>query len=222
MSVYGLEDGRIAVLIPCYNEAITIEKVVNDFRRELPSAEIYVYDNNSSDRTAELAERAGAEVRFEKPRQGFRPAVDVRANRRRCTTYSLMGTTLTQRTVFTVVACALMEGRADMTVGSRLTEFEDKSFRRLHVFGNQLVIRCINLIFGSKVKDVMSGYRGFTARVLQDDSNRLEGIRDRDGADAPGALQEHGHSRDSNSLRRTARRVGFEIEHVPGWFPSSP
>ena len=56
-----------------------------------------------------------------------------------------------------------MEGRADMTVGSRLTEFEDKSFRRLHVFGNQLVIRCINLIFGSKVKDVMSGYRGFTA-----------------------------------------------------------
>ena len=103
MSVYGLEDGRIAVLIPCYNEAITIEKVVNDFRRELPSAEIYVYDNNSSDRTAELAERAGAEVRLKSQGKGF-VLQSMFSKSTPSTTYSLMGTTLTQRTVFT--SCA--------------------------------------------------------------------------------------------------------------------
>jgi glycosyltransferase involved in cell wall biosynthesis len=162
MSVLDLPEPRVAVLIPCYNEELTIEKVVGDFRRELSSADIYVYDNNSSDRTAELAERAGAEVRFEK-RQGKGFVLQSMFEQIDADYYVLVDgdDTYPADRVHDLLA-PLLEGRADMTVGSRLSEFEDKSFRRLHVFGNRLVIGCINLIFHSKVKDVMSGYRGFT------------------------------------------------------------
>ena len=162
MRVNELAEPRIAVLIPCYNEELTIEKVVSDFRREVPGADIYVYDNNSSDATASVAERAGAEVRFEK-RQGKGFVLQSMFEQIDADYYVLVDgdDTYPADRVHDLLT-PLFEGRADMTVGSRLTEFEDKSFRRLHVFGNRLVIRCINLIFRSKVKDVMSGYRGFT------------------------------------------------------------
>jgi glycosyltransferase involved in cell wall biosynthesis len=153
---------RVAVLIPCYNEALTIAKVIGDFRSELPSADIFVYDNNSTDGTSEIAERAGAEMRREK-RQGKGFVLQSMFSDIDADFYILVDgdDTYPADRVHDLLA-PLIDGRADMTVGTRLSMFHGDSFRRLHVFGNRLVIHCINLVFGAHVTDVMSGFRGFT------------------------------------------------------------
>lgn len=156
----------IAVLIPCYNEAPTITKVVGDFRRELPSATIYVYDNNSRDGTADLARAAGAIVATER-RQGkgfviqsmFRDVVaDVYIMVDGDDTYPAASVHDLLRPV--------LAGEADLAVGNRLVEFEKGSYRGLHVFGNHLVVKSINFIFKAKMQDVMSGYRAFNRRLV--------------------------------------------------------
>lgn len=157
----------IAVLIPCYNEAPTITKVVGDFRRELPNATIYVYDNNSRDDTATLARAAGAIVATER-RQGkgfviqsmFRDVIaDVYIMVDGDDTYPAASVHDLLRPV--------LAGEADLAVGNRLVEFEKGSYRGLHVFGNHLVVKSINFIFKAKMQDVMSGYRAFSRRLVQ-------------------------------------------------------
>ncbi len=157
-------DGTIAVIIPCYNEAMTIAKVIDDFKREMPQADIYVYDNNSSDDTARIAAEHGAIVRSE-TRQGKGNVVrqmirDIDAD------YYLMvdGDDTYPAEQGMDLIRPLAEGRADMTVGDRLSNgsYKDENERAFHGFGNNLVRWLIKLIYGFHFTDVMTGYRGFS------------------------------------------------------------
>src|SRR5262245_4258194 len=167
-SANGAPAKKIAVLIPCYNEALTVASVVEGFRAALPEAVIYVYDNNSTDGTAEIARKAGAIVRRE-CRQGkgyvmqsmFR---DIDAD------YYVMadGDGTYPADQVEVVLGPVRRGEADMVVGNRLMQFTQQSFRPLHVFGNKLVVGLFNPLFHAKLKDVMSGYRAFSRRFVQE------------------------------------------------------
>lgn len=154
---------KVAVLIPCYNEAVTIGKVVDDFKRVLPDADIYVYDNNSKDGTADIAREHGAIVKFE-GRQGKGNVVrsmfrDIDAD------YYLMVDG--DDTYPAEAAPALLEplraDRADMTVGDRLSNgsYGEENDRAFHGFGNDLVRWLIKKIYGFAFDDVMTGYRAF-------------------------------------------------------------
>ena len=152
----------IAVIIPCYQEAVTIAKVVADFRRELPDARIYVYDNNCTDGTAEIAAKAGAIVRREK-RQG--KGYVVAAMFEQITEDILVmvdGDDTYEASHVHKMLEPILRGDADMTVATRLTDHSEKSFRPLHVAGNQMVCGIINWMFKSYVSDIFSGYRVFT------------------------------------------------------------
>jgi glycosyltransferase involved in cell wall biosynthesis len=158
----GVDDGpKIAVLIPCYNEETTIRRVVNDFQRELPTATVYVYDNNSTDRTAAVAAAEGAVVVPEKRQgKGFVMASmfrDVEAD-----VYVLVDgdATYPADRVHDLIR-PIVDGKADMTVATRLAQYDERSFRPLHVFGNALVVKLVNLAFHSRLTDIMSGYRAF-------------------------------------------------------------
>lgn len=155
----------IAVLIPCFNEELTIGKVVQDFKKQLPEATIYVFDNNSTDKTAEAAQGSGAIVEKEKRRgKGFVVAAmlaKVQAD------YYIMvdgDDTYPAASVHDLLN-PLHRGEADMVVGRRLATDLSSAFRRFHVLGNRLVVSLINLIFSSQLHDVMSGYRAFTREV---------------------------------------------------------
>jgi glycosyltransferase involved in cell wall biosynthesis len=152
---------EIAVLIPCFNEEVTVKKVINDFQRQLPGATLYVYDNNSSDNTAAIAAAEGAVVIREKRQgKGFVMASmfeDVEAD-----LYVLVdGDDTYPADKVRELIHPVAQGRADMSVGTRLVEFADHSFRPLHVFGNALVVKLVNMIFNSRLTDIMSGYRVF-------------------------------------------------------------
>lgn len=159
---------KIAVLIPCYNEAVTIKKVINDFQRELPEATIYVYDNNSSDDTAKIAEAEGAVVRHEYQqgkgnviRRMFR---DIDAE---C--YIMTDGDDTYPAEFAREMCdKVLERNMDMVVGDRLssTYFEENK-RPFHNFGNSIVRASINTIFKSDIKDIMTGYRAFSYNFVK-------------------------------------------------------
>lgn len=159
----------VAVLIPCYNEAITIGKVVDDFKAALPEAEIYVYDNNSTDETAEIAKRHGAIVRHE-IRQGKGNVVrsmfrDIDAQ------YYLMvdGDDTYPAEAAPQLIAPLVAKEADMTVGDRLSNgsYEEENDRAFHGFGNNLVRFLIRLLYGYSFNDVMTGYRGFTRTFVK-------------------------------------------------------
>jgi glycosyltransferase involved in cell wall biosynthesis len=158
---------QIAVLIPCYQEEPTVGKVVADFRHQLPGATIYVYDNNSTDRTAEEARKAGAVVRKEK-RQGKGYVVASMLEQVDADIYVLVDgdDTYHAPSVKRLIAPLLAE-EADMTVASRLGASDEKSFRRFHQLGNQLVCRAINLIFHSEIRDIFSGYRALTRELAK-------------------------------------------------------
>ena len=158
----------IAVLIPCYNEAVTIEKVVKDFKAALPEAVIYVYDNNSSDETAAIAEKAGAIVRHEYQqgkgnviRRMFR---DIDA---RCYIMTDGDDTYPADNA-REMADAVLERNVDMVVGDRLssTYFEENK-RPFHNFGNSIVRWSINTLFKSDIKDIMTGYRAFSYQFVK-------------------------------------------------------
>ena len=153
----------IAVLIPCYNEAQTIRKVVTDWKKELPEAVIYVYDNNSNDDTAVIAEEAGAIVRHEYMqgkgnviRRMFRE-IDAKA-------YIMVDGDDTYPAEYgrKMVNCVLQKN-ADMVVGDRLssTYFQENK-RPFHNFGNSIVRASINFLFHTEIKDIMTGYRAFS------------------------------------------------------------
>ena len=157
------DPGEVAILVPCYNEAITVEKVVTDFRRVMPDATVYVYDNNSTDNTAELAERAGAVV-VREPRQGKGHVVrqmlrDIDAD------YYVMvdGDDTYPAEAAPALVAPLVAGEADMVVGDRLSNgtYGEENDRAFHGFGNDLVRWLIKHIYGFEYSDVMTGYRSF-------------------------------------------------------------
>ena len=161
---YTADFGTVAVLVPCYNEAVTIAKVVDDFRRCLPDATIYVYDNNSTDGTADIARERGAVVRKE-TRQGKGRVVrsmvrDIDAD------YYIMvdGDDTYPAEAAADLLRPLMEGEADMVVGDRLSNgsYGDENDRAFHGFGNNLVRWLIKRIYGFDFSDVMTGYRSFS------------------------------------------------------------
>ncbi len=152
-------NSRCVVIIPCYNEEMTIEKVIHDARAFLPGAEICIFDNNSTDRTAQMAERAGAAVIREK-RKGKGFVVQTMFSRIEADVYVMVDgdDTYDLRRLPEMVA-AIEHDQADMVVGSRLGDCAEKSFRPLHSFGNRLVASLINRFFGGNLTDIMSGFR---------------------------------------------------------------
>jgi glycosyltransferase involved in cell wall biosynthesis len=158
---------RLAVLIPCYNEEITIGKVIQDFRAQLPDSIIYVFDNCCSDRTAEIAGDLGACVILE-ARQGKGYVVESMLATVDADFYVLVDgdDTYPAQLVHDLLE-PVLNGKADMTVGARLERGTAGSFRPMHVFGNKLVCGLINKIFHANLTDIMSGYRAFNRKVVQ-------------------------------------------------------
>ena len=159
---------KIAVLIPCYNESLTVQKVVRDWKAALPEAVVYVYDNNSTDGTAELAREAGAVVRHEY-RQGKGNVVRRMFQEIDAEVYVM---TDGDDTYPAEAAPKLVEGvlerGADMVVGDRLSStYFTENKRPFHNFGNSMVRRCINMMFRSDIKDIMTGYRAFSYQFVK-------------------------------------------------------
>lgn len=157
---------RTAVLIPCYNEEAAIAQVVNDFRLALPDAKIYVYDNNSKDRTIEVAKKTGAIVRRE-PLQGKgnvvrRMFADIEAD-----VYVLVdGDATYDAASAPMMVQKLLDERLDMVNGARVTQIEE-AYRPGHRFGNWLLTSIVAWIFGNRFKDMLSGYRVFSRRYVK-------------------------------------------------------
>lgn len=157
----------IAILIPCYNEELTIGKVIDDFMRELPEAKVYVFDNNSKDKTAQIALEKGAFVVKEK-RQGKGFVVSSMFQKVEADIYVMVDGDDTYPAEFVhKLINPILSQDADMTVGTRLQKFTSNSFRPLHVFGNNLVMGLVNLIFQSQLSDIMSGYRAFNRSIVK-------------------------------------------------------
>ena len=154
---------KTAVLIPCYNEEITIEKVIKDFKKELPDADIYVYDNNSKDKTAEIAKRNGAIVRHEY-RQGKGNVVRSMFRDIEADIYVMVDgdDTYPAEEVHKLIK-PVVDGEADMVIGDRLTNgtYQKENKRHFHEFGNNLVKKSINVAFKTDLRDIMTGYRVF-------------------------------------------------------------
>ena len=158
-----MEKKKIAVLIPCYNEAITIKKVVEDYKEVLPEADIYVYDNNSTDGTDKIAKKAGAIVRYEY-KQGKGNVIrrmfkDIDAD---C--YLMIDGDDTYPKENAREMCNLiLDGKADMVIGDRLSStYFTENKRPFHNFGNKIVRFLINKLFKNNIKDIMTGYRAFS------------------------------------------------------------
>lgn len=159
---------KIAVLIPCYNEEKTIAKVVNDYKSALPEATIYVYDNNSTDKTVQFAQEAGAVVRHEY-RQGKGNVIrsmfrDIDAE---CYLMIDGDDTYPAENARDMINAVLNEG-ADMVIGDRLSStYFTENKRPFHNFGNVLVRHLINTIFKSNIQDIMTGYRAFSYEFVK-------------------------------------------------------
>lgn len=154
---------QIAVLIPCYNEEKTVEKVVKDFKKVLPEAVVYVYDNNSSDRTVELAKAAGAVVRHEY-QQGKGNVIRRMFREIDAQVYIMTDGDDTYPAEYArqMVDRVLLH-QADMVVGDRLSStYFTENKRPFHNFGNSLVRGTINRLFHTEIKDIMTGYRAFS------------------------------------------------------------
>lgn len=158
----------IAVLIPCYNESKTIEKVIKDWQRELPDAVIYVYDNNSTDNTAALAMAAGAVVRREY-QQGKGNVIRRMFREIEAECYIMIdGDDTYPAENGPEMVRLVLEEQADMVVGDRLssTYFEENK-RPFHNFGNSIVRSTINCLFKSDIRDIMTGYRAFSYQFVK-------------------------------------------------------
>lgn len=159
---------KVAILIPCYNEAKTIEKVVRDWRQQLPEATIYVYDNNSKDNTADLAEASGAIVRCE-PMQGKGNVIRRMFREIDAECYLMVDGDDTYPAEYgPKMAELVLDKKVDMVVGDRLssTYFEENK-RPFHNVGNAVVRRSINCLFKSKINDIMTGYRALSYQFVK-------------------------------------------------------
>ena len=159
---------KIAVLIPCYNEEKTVAKVVRDFRNVLPEAVVYVYDNNSSDRTAQLAREAGAVVRHEY-QQGKGNVIRRMFREVDAEVYLMTDGDDTYPAEFArEMADKVLHHQADMVVGDRLSStYFTENKRPFHNFGNTLVRSTINRLFHTEIKDIMTGYRAFSYQFVK-------------------------------------------------------
>lgn len=159
---------KLAVLIPCYNESKTIEKVVTDFKKVLPEAVIYVYDNNSTDGTDEIARKAGAVVRYEY-QQGKGNVIRRMFREIDAECYIMVDGDDTYPAEFArEMVNKVLERKVDMVVGDRLssTYFEENK-RPFHNLGNSLVRGTINRLFKNNIKDIMTGYRAFSYQFVK-------------------------------------------------------
>lgn len=171
-------NSKIAVLVPCYNEALTIEKVVKDFQQHIPEAEIFVYDNNSKDETVEIATKAGAFVGNEK-KQGkanvvFRMFREIDAD-----LYIMIdGDDTYPVECIRDMVQQFTENKCDMLVGDRLSNnsYKKENKRAFHNFGNNLVRNLINIFFGSELKDILSGYRIFSRKFVKNYASSIKGF----------------------------------------------
>lgn len=165
MSQFAGGKSRVAILVPCYNEATTIKKVVDDFRVAIPEATVYVFDNNSSDGTGELARLAGAVVVPEK-KQGKGHVVAAMLEKIDADFYVMVdGDDTYPADRVRDLLKPIMEGKADMVVGIRKATNASAAYRPFHVFGNRLVVTMVNKIFGAGLTDIMSGYRAFNREI---------------------------------------------------------
>lgn len=168
MNIKGIEmRPSVAVLIPCYNEEQTIAEVVRQFRAQLPEALIYVFDNNSSDRTSDEARLAGAIVVHE-GRQGKGYVIQSMFRRIEADIYVLVDGDgeLPPESVRTLIAPVLND-EADMVVGSRFHARASGEFKRWNRLGNRMVLSLLNFIFGTRLTDILSGYRVFNRKLVK-------------------------------------------------------
>ncbi len=160
---------KVAVLIPCYNEELTIEKVIKDFKKELPEADIYVYNNNSKDKTKEIATNLGVIVKDEY-RQGKGNVVrsmfyDIDAD-----IYVMVDGDDTYPAEFVhELIKPVANGEADMCIGDRLSNgtYQKENKRPFHEFGNNIVKKSINILFKTELRDIMTGYRVFNKKFVK-------------------------------------------------------
>lgn len=159
---------KIAVLIPCYNESKTIKKVVEDFKKVLPEAVVYVYDNNSTDHTDEIAKKAGAIVRYEH-QQGKGNVIRRMFREIDAECYIMADGDDTYPAEFAPeMAKKVLEKKVDMVVGDRLSStYFNENKRPFHNFGNSLVRKAINVMFKTSIKDIMTGYRAFSYQFVK-------------------------------------------------------
>ena len=159
---------KIAVLIPCYNECATVEKVIKDFKKELPEATIYVYDNNSTDGTDEIAKKAGAIVRYER-KQGKGNVIRKMFREIDAQCYIITDGDDTYPAEYARKMCeSVLNEKIDMVIGYRLssTYFKENK-RRFHNIGNIIVKKLINYIYKTDIRDVMTGYRAFSYKFVK-------------------------------------------------------
>ena len=158
----------VEVAVPCFNEVRTIAKVVRDFRRVLPEARVVVYDNGSTDGSAEAALAAGAEARRVNRRgKGF-VSQAIFEQSRDDVILMVDGDDTYSADDAPALLAPLLRGEADMTIGTRLEQSAHASFRPFHRFGNRLFTILLNATFGASFRDILSGYRGFSRRFLSD------------------------------------------------------
>ncbi|MCU1311783.1 MAG: hypothetical protein JWO20_2908 [Candidatus Angelobacter sp.] len=158
---------RIAVLIPCYNEELTIQAVIEDFKRELPTAEIYVFDNNSRDRSVERAIESGAKVLCER-RQGKGFVVQAMFRDVDADIYIMVdGDGTYPASEIHQLLAPMLNNEADLVVGSRLEKESQSSFKIFNRLGNRFFLLMTNSLFGSSVRDMLSGYRVFNKRFVK-------------------------------------------------------
>ncbi|MCM1157216.1 MAG: glycosyltransferase family 2 protein [Bacteroidales bacterium] len=159
---------KIVILIPCYNEAKTISKVVRDYREALPEAEIYVYDNNSTDDTVKLAKEAGAIIRYER-RQGKGNVIRTMFREIHADCYLMVDGDDTYPAENARALCdAVLKDGADMAIGDRLSStYFTENKRPFHNSGNVLVRKLVNGFFGGSITDIMTGYRAFSYRFVK-------------------------------------------------------
>ena len=163
-----MDKKKIAILIPCYNESKTIEKVVKDYKKVIPEADVYVYDNNSTDGTDKIAKNAGAIVKYEY-RQGKGNVIRSMFKDIDADCYLMIDGDDTYPKENAREMCNLiLEKKADMVIGDRLssTYFQENK-RPFHNLGNKLVRGLINMLFKSNVKDIMTGYRAFSYEFVK-------------------------------------------------------
>jgi len=168
VATHAARDVSVMVLIPCYNEELTIRQVVREFRAKLPQATICVFDNNSSDRTADEAIEAGAMLLCER-RQGKGYVVQSMFHQLDADIYIMVDGdgTYPADTVDALMA-PILAGEADMVVGSRLHTESQSRFRLLNRFGNRLFLTILNRLFNVHLTDILSGYRAFNRKFVKD------------------------------------------------------
>ncbi len=163
-----LKKNKIAVLIPCYNESKTIGKVVRNIKKVLPMADVYVYDNNSEDNSVNIAQRAGAIVRYE-TRQGKGNVVRTMFREIDADCYLMVDGDDTYSVSDAAKMCDLiLDKKADMVIGDRLSSnYFDENKRLFHNFGNKLIRWLINYLFKTNINDIMTGYRAFSYEFVK-------------------------------------------------------